>query len=106
MRISLGMNEALILTVLEAGDAMSVADVAGRLSSLDIGRSIDDGSIYLALHRMSQRGMVTASKRFVTSGDGKQREINFYTMCAEGQHAVTQFLREATAATKLANGVI
>jgi DNA-binding PadR family transcriptional regulator len=98
----LGMNEALILSALHCGDAMSVADVAGRIAAEgDLGRLIDDGSIYLALHRMSQRGLVSASKRVVTSADGKQREINVYTICAEGRRAATQVRHEARIAARL-----
>ncbi len=99
------MNEALILSALESGEALSVADVAGRLSTIDMGRSIDDGSIYLALHRMSARGMVTSSRRVVTSADGKQREIGFYSITGAGRQAVSQFLREASAATRLTGGI-
>jgi DNA-binding PadR family transcriptional regulator len=98
------MNEALILTALEAGDVLSVAGVAARLEGADIGRSIDDGSIYLALHRMTQRGLVTSERRTVTSADGKQREIGFYSIGNDGRSAIAQFLREANAATRLSAG--
>jgi DNA-binding PadR family transcriptional regulator len=104
MRHSLGMNEALILTALEAGDELSVADVAKRLASVDVGRSIDDGSLYLALYRMSRRGMVSTVKRTVTSADKKQREIGHYAITAAGKRAVSQFVREAKAITQLARG--
>jgi DNA-binding PadR family transcriptional regulator len=104
MRHSLGMNEALALTALESGDALSVADVVGRLAGLEIGRAIDDGSVYLALHRMSQRGMVVGTKRGVLSADGRQREVSFYEITPEGRHAVAQFVREANAVSRLARG--
>jgi DNA-binding PadR family transcriptional regulator len=96
------MNEALILSALEAGEALSVAQVAGRLEATDMGRSIDDGSIYLALQRMGERGMVTSERRAVVSADGKQRVIGFYSITGAGRQAVQQFLREANAATRLA----
>jgi DNA-binding PadR family transcriptional regulator len=104
MRQALGMNEALALTALESGDALSVADVVSRLASVEIGRSIDDGSVYLALHRMSQRGMVVGSKRAVLSADGRQREISFYAITPEGRRAVAQFIQEANAVSRLARG--
>lgn len=100
------MNEALALTALESGDELSVADIAKRLSAVDVGRAIDDGSLYLALHRMSQRGMVSVAKRTVTSRDGKPREIGYYAITLEGKRAVSQFVREANAVARLARGTI
>ncbi len=90
------MNEALILTTLEDGHACSVAEVATRLSSLDIGRSIDDGSIYLALKRMSERGFVSVTRSTVISADNRSRMIGFYAVTSQGRHAVNQFAREAS----------
>jgi DNA-binding PadR family transcriptional regulator len=105
MKNSLGMNEALILSAMHAGKPMSVADVAAKLREEAIGRLIDDGSIYIALHRMSKRGFVSSSKHVVTSADGKQREIGYYAVCAEGRKAVAQLAHEAQIARRLAGGV-
>jgi DNA-binding PadR family transcriptional regulator len=98
---SIGANEALILTVLQSLDALSVADVALRLEKAELGRSIDDGSIYLALHRMSQRGLVSVVKRSVISADGRRREIGFYAITEAGQKAVSQFEADSRAVIRL-----
>jgi DNA-binding PadR family transcriptional regulator len=99
---SIGANEALILTVLQSLDALSVADVALRLEKAEIlVRSIDDGSIYLALYRMSQRGLVSVVKRSVISADGRRREIGFYAITEAGQKAVSQFEADSRAVIRL-----
>lgn len=102
MRHSIGTNEALILTVLQCLKPSSVADVAARLRNAELGRRIDDGSIYLALHRMSQRGLVTVKKRPVVSADGRTREIGYYTITAAGQAAASNFVAESNAVVRLA----
>jgi DNA-binding PadR family transcriptional regulator len=98
---SIGPNEALILTVLQSLDALSVADVALRLEEAELDRSIDDGSIYLALYRMSQRGLVSVVKRSVISADGRSREVGFYAITEAGQKAVSQFIAESRAVIRL-----
>jgi DNA-binding PadR family transcriptional regulator len=102
MKTSIGTNEALILTVLQCRESLSVADVAARLGNADLGRRIDDGSIYLALHRMSQRGLVTVLKRPVVSADGRTRQIGYYTIAAAGQTAASRFVAESNAVVRLA----
>lgn len=97
MRTSLGPNEALILSALCANSEASVADLAARLEAANIGRPVDDGSIYVALQRMTDRGYVASRKVKVVSADGRTREIGRYTITAAGETAVTQFLREANA---------
>ncbi len=91
-----------MLTVLQSLDALSVADVALRLEKADLGRSIDDGSIYLALHRMSQRGLVTVVKRSVVSADGRPRDVGFYEITEAGRKAVSQFVADSNAVIRLA----
>jgi DNA-binding PadR family transcriptional regulator len=91
----IGPNEALILAALEGGDELSVAEVAERLGRVDVGRPIDDASIFVALQRMTERGFVSSSKRSVTSRDGRSRSVRCYVILAEGQRAVRQFQREA-----------
>jgi DNA-binding PadR family transcriptional regulator len=98
---SLGLNEAMILSALQRADELSVANIASRLSEVDIGRNIDDGCIYIALMRMGQRGFVVVSKRIVTSSDGKRRSVQFYQITAEGQNIIKQFHREAHGARQL-----
>ena len=89
------------MTVLQSLEALSVADVALRLENAELGRSIDDGSIYLALHRMSQRGLVSVVKRSVVSADGRPREVGFYEITDAGQKAVSQFVADSTAVIRL-----
>jgi len=101
VRTSIGPNEALILSALCAGSEASVADLAARLESADIGRPVDDGSIYVALQRMTDRGYVASRKVKVVSADGRAREIGRYTITPEGETAVTQFAREAAAVRRL-----
>jgi DNA-binding PadR family transcriptional regulator len=98
---SIGANEALILTVLQPLDALSVADVALRLEKAELGRSIDDGSIYLALYRMSQRGFVSVVKRSVISADGRRRKIGFYAIMEAGQKAVSQSEADSRAVIRI-----
>jgi DNA-binding PadR family transcriptional regulator len=98
---SIGGNEALILTVLLSLEALSVADVALCLEKAELGRSIDDGSIYLALHRMSQRGLVSVVKRSVISADGRPREIGFYAITEAGQKALSRYDADSSAVVRL-----
>ena len=64
-------------------------------------RDIDDGSIYVALQRMAERGFVTIRKTRAPSADGRVREIGVYKITAEGARAVDVFAREAAAVTRL-----
>ncbi len=104
MKGSIGLNEALILSALEGGEALSVADVAQRFDAANVGRTVDDGSIYLALHRMTQRGLVNREARVATSADRKQREIGYYKIAAEGLRAIKEFGRSVDAMPRLARG--
>ena len=97
----LGMNEALILACLSAGDEATVAEVAQRLAGDSFGRTIDDGSIYMALTRMTSRGYVTARKIPVVSSDGRTRQIGTYMIASAGARALAQFTREAQAIPRL-----
>jgi DNA-binding PadR family transcriptional regulator len=101
MRTSLGMNEALILACLLGGSNATVADVAERLDGDDFGRRIDDGSIYIALQRMTERGYLTAGKARVISADGRPRDVGIYRITGEGARALEQFAHEAMAVQRL-----
>lgn len=101
MQHALGMNEAIILSALEGQDACSVADVARLLTTVDIGRAIDDGSIYIALRRMTERGFVTVRRGKVISADNRPREIGYYAVTPQGSQAVHQFARESRAVQTL-----
>lgn len=106
MRGVLGMNEALILASLGVTGDATVADIAARLERYDLGRPIDDGSIYVALQRMVQRGFVRMRKVRVISGDGRPREVGAYRITGDGSKAVQQFGREAQALTTLRAKVV
>ena len=95
-------NEPLILSVLVVGDAMSVAEIASRISREKLRRPVTDAAIYLALHRMSKRGLVRASKGTVRSADGKQREVSFFSILAEGRRTEAQYRHEGDIAKRLA----
>jgi DNA-binding PadR family transcriptional regulator len=97
---TLGINEALILASLVAGEA-TVAETSERLESYDFGRRIDDGSIYVALQRMAERGYVRMRKKRVVSADGRPRNVGVYHISSAGQDAVRQFAREAGAVRRL-----
>ncbi len=97
----IGTNEALILTVLHPLTALSVADVAFRIESENVGRTVDDGSIYLALHRMSQRGLVSVAKRSVISADGRPRDVGYYMITDAGENAVSRYVAESRAVIRL-----
>jgi DNA-binding PadR family transcriptional regulator len=101
MRGVLGINEALILTALTDGGSATVADIATRLENCDLGRRIDDGSIYVALQRMAERGFIRMRKTRVVSGDGRPRDVGIYRITGSGCDAVEQFSREARALTSL-----
>jgi DNA-binding PadR family transcriptional regulator len=95
------MNEALILACLSGGSESTVSSVATQLEADDRGRRVDDGSIYMALQRMGQRGFVTARKERVTSADGRPREIGVYRITGAGSQALDQFLAETESVGRL-----
>ncbi len=99
--MTLGLNEALILSALQGAADQSIADVAKRLAAAGLSRSIDDGSIYVALRRMVDRGLVTQRRNLVLSVDGRKREIGFYAISAAGKDAVHQFHHDASAIPRL-----
>ena len=98
MKTTLGINEALILASLAAADESSVADVAAQLERI---REVDDGSIYVALQRMAERGFVTRQKARARSADGRDRDIGVYSITGEGVRALDAFERESAAVPKL-----
>ena len=101
MKTTLGINGALILAILTSKVEATVAEVAERLESI---RDIDDGSIYVALQRMSERGLVQQRKVRTRSADGRKRDIGVYTITAEGVAALDAFQRESAALPKLRFG--
>lgn len=95
------MNEALILACLSGGQESTVAAVAAQLEADERGRKVDDGSIYMALQRMGQRGFVTTRKERVTSADGRPRDIGVYRITGAGSRSLDQFLAETEAVGRL-----
>jgi DNA-binding PadR family transcriptional regulator len=95
---TLGINEALILAALASEGECSVAQVAQRVVRH---RDVDDGSIYVALQRMAERGFVTRRKVTVQSADRRAREVGVYKITGEGTRAVDEWSREAAAVTRL-----
>ena len=95
------MNEALILAALGSGSEATIADLAARLDDNDLERKIGDGSIYIALQRMVERGYVTSRKTRVVSGDGRPRDIGVYQITGQGLTAVQRFDRDAQAVLRL-----
>jgi DNA-binding PadR family transcriptional regulator len=98
---ALGMNEALILSALEHRPQSSIANVARVLEAAQFGRSIDDGTIYMTMRRMLERGFVTQQRRVVVSVDLRSREIGFYSITRAGIRAAKRFAHEASALERL-----
>jgi DNA-binding PadR family transcriptional regulator len=101
VKTTLGMNEALILACLSGCQDSTVAALAAQLEADDRGRKVDDGSIYMALQRMGQRGFVTMRKERVTSADGRPRDIGVYRITGAGSGALDQFLAETDSVGRL-----
>jgi DNA-binding PadR family transcriptional regulator len=95
---TLGINEALILAALTGGAESSVAEVADRVVRV---RDVDDGSIYMALQRMTDRGLVTRRKERVRSADGRDRDIGKYRITGEGSRALASWEHDTQAVTRL-----
>lgn len=98
MKTTLGINEALILAALASRGECSVAQVAERVVE---DRDVDDGSLYVALQRMAERGFVTRRKVKVRSADGREREVGAYKITGQGTGALDRWQREAAAVTRL-----
>ncbi len=98
MRTTLGINEALILAALAHAPELTVAGVAERVEG---DRDINDGSIYVALQRMIERGFVTMRKVRAASTDGRVREIGSYAVTGEGMRTLDDFIRQANAVGRM-----
>jgi len=100
MKDTVGLNEALILTALRNRPGTSIAEIAREVEAA--GRFIDDGTIYMALRRMIDRGFVTQERRTVISADKRPREIGFYTVTPVGDAAASRFAHDVAALGRLA----
>jgi DNA-binding PadR family transcriptional regulator len=81
---SIGLAEARILSVLFA--TATIVEIVKRLED-----ELDDAAVYLALKRLTDRGLVT--RRTVTrrASDGKMRDLGEYTPTPEAFAALEQF---------------
>jgi len=98
------MNEALILRVISlasaAGDdprGVTVSRIAELLLARTHPRTIDPGSIYIALRRMAERGYVSLTKVRTAARDGRIRDVAFYKMEPEGEAALQHSISHARA---------
>jgi DNA-binding PadR family transcriptional regulator len=96
---TVGLNEALILTALEGRSDMPIAEIAQAVEAA--GRFIDDGTVYMALRRMLERGFVTQERRTVISADKRPREIGFYAVTPAGKQAAAGFAADVAALGRL-----
>lgn len=101
MASQMGINEALVLACLAADAPSTVAEVAARLEVDDLGRRIDDGSIYMALQRMAKRNYVVLGKTSVVSADGRPRIVGAYRITQEGERALQAFMRQTSTLARL-----
>jgi DNA-binding PadR family transcriptional regulator len=92
----IGVNEALILASLTAGEG-TIAQIAERLEKGLDPHEIGDGTIYVALQRMIARGFVTRRKDILVAADGRPREVGHYRITDAGSAAMSAFERKAAA---------
>jgi len=95
---TIGINEALILAALSAIENLAISDIAARLAPY---REVDDGTIYVALQRMIDRGFVTRKQSRAKSTDGRERDIAFYGITGAGSRVLAQFEAEASQVPKI-----
>jgi len=76
----------------------TIAEIA---EAVENHRDLDDGTIYVALQRMTQRGFVTSRKTRVVSADKRPRDIGVYTITAEGCCALNEWDRAAGGVRRL-----
>jgi predicted transcriptional regulator len=81
---SIGLAEARILSVL-FGTA-TIVEIVKRLED-----ELDDAAVYLALKRLTDRGLVTRRTVSRRASDGKMRDLGEYTPTPEAFAALEQF---------------
>lgn len=89
-RKRIGAKEALVLTALHGPSTIN--EVCDRLD----GEPIDDAGIYLALKRLTDRGLLL--RRTVTrrTADGKMRDVGEYRPTPEAAEALQEWTREVS----------
>src|ERR1044071_5744238 len=76
-----GTLDVLILTALSNSSLHGYDVVEWIRSTTDGSLEIDDGALYMALHRMERRGWLTAEWRVSPKG----RRAKYYRLTAEGR---------------------
>lgn len=84
----IGVKEALVLTALHGPSTIN--EVCDRLE----GEPIDDAAIYLALKRLTDRGLLTRRTVSRRAADGKMRDVGEYRPTPEAAEALQQWERE------------
>lgn len=84
----IGPKEARVLAVLV--QPLVITEVTARLED----EGIDDASVYLALKRLLDRGLVTRRSVSRTAADGKVREVGEYAPEPQAMEALRAFYRE------------
>ena len=80
-----GHLEALVLAILEAGPAHGYSIIESLRSNSAGLFDLPEGTIYPALHRLEDAGLVKSTREIV---DGRQRRI--YQLVAAGQQSLTE----------------
>lgn len=89
----IGANEALVLAALVRTGTIS--EVCNRLRDDTTGKPvIDDASVYLALKRLVDRGLVSRRSVSRRAADGKIRELGEYTRNPGALEALNQYREE------------
>ena len=79
-----GSLDLLLLTILADGPAHGYAVVAELRRRSDGAFDLPEGTIYPALHRLEQAGLL--SSRWVTAESGRRRRV--YTLTRQGNRAL------------------
>ena len=90
----IGANEALVLSALMRTGTIN--EVCERLRDGKTGKpAIDDASVYLALKRLVDRGLVSRRSVSRRAADGKIRELGEYTRNPGALEALNEYREEA-----------
>ncbi|MHB8140324.1 MAG: hypothetical protein ACYDHD_03560 [Vulcanimicrobiaceae bacterium] len=84
------MKEAFVLTALHGPSTIN--EVCDRLE----GEPIDDAGIYLALKRLTDRGLLVRCTVTRRAADGKMRDVGEYRPTPEAAEALQQWTREVS----------
>jgi predicted transcriptional regulator len=90
----IGTKEALVLTVLT--EPLTITEIAARLA----GEQIDDAAVYLALKRLTDRGLLLRRTITRRAADGKMRDVGEYRPTAEAAAALESWIHEVEPVTR------